>query len=148
MILRVLCCVMAMLIAAGAVYAQGKPGAPPADAAEAAYVAGGIGLEDRQRLTAREKEFNLKLVFTLAEGNYLSDVGVAVKDAGGKSLLSLPATGPIVLVKLPRGAYVVQATYEGKAHTRKINVGERLHTEHLRWSSNPATDTPARKAGR
>ena len=146
MILRVQSYAMAVLLLIGAVCAQAQTGARQAEAAGVTYAAGGIGLEDRQRLTAREKEFNLKLVFTLAEGNYLSDVGVAVKDAGGKSLLNLPATGPIVLVKLPRGAYVVQASYEGKAHTRKINIEERLHTEHLRWSSNPATDTPARKS--
>ena len=145
MILRAQSCVMAVLLVFSAACAYAQTSAPRADAAAGvSYVAGGIGLEDRQRLAAREKDFNLKLVFTLAEGNYLSDVDVAVKDAGGKSLLTLPASGPIVLVKLPRGSYVLQASYEGKAQTRKFNIGERLHTEQLRWSSNPRTDTPAR----
>ena len=136
---------MAVLLVFGVACAHAQTSAARADAAAGvAYAAGGIGLEDRQRLTAREKDFNLKLVFTLAEGNYLSDVDVAVKDAGGKSLLTLPASGPIVLVKLPRGSYVLQASYEGKAQTRKFNIGDRLHTEQLRWSSNPRTDTPAR----
>jgi hypothetical protein len=144
MIVRVQSCVMAVLLVAAAAYVQAQTSASRADVAGVAYAAGGIGLEDRQRLAAREKDFNLKLVFTLTEGNYLSDVEVAVKDASGKALLTLPPSGPIILVKLPRGAHVVQASYEGKTQTRKINIAERLHTEHLRWPSNPGTDTPAR----
>jgi hypothetical protein len=33
----------------------------------ATFISGGIGIDSQERLTAREKEFNLKLVFTLAE---------------------------------------------------------------------------------
>ncbi|MGZ5119269.1 MAG: hypothetical protein ACXWIH_25040, partial [Burkholderiales bacterium] len=32
------------------------------------YAAGGIGSDEMQQLQAREKDFNLKLVFTLVEG--------------------------------------------------------------------------------
>ena len=117
-----------------------------ADSSALAYVTGGIGADEMARLKARENEFNLKLVFTLVEGNYLSDVVVAVRDVTGKPLLSVNAQGPIFLVKLPRGSYVVEATYAGKAQIRKISVGERLRTEYLRWPSNPETDFPGPKA--
>ena len=58
----------------------------------------------------------------------------------------LHAPGPVVLAKLPRGSYVVEATYEGNTQTRRIDVGERMHTEYVRWPSNPENDFPGPKA--
>ncbi|MGZ5091087.1 MAG: hypothetical protein ACXWCY_14035 [Burkholderiales bacterium] len=109
------------------------------------YAAGGIGSDEMQQLQAREKDFNLKLVFTLVEGNYLSDVAVHVKDKSGKTVLALDAAGPLLLTKLLRGSYVVDATYLGKTLTRKVAVRDRLRTEYLRWPSNPETDFPGPK---
>ncbi|MBI4204473.1 MAG: T9SS type A sorting domain-containing protein [Betaproteobacteria bacterium] len=104
------------------------------------YVSGGIGEDSEAQLKAREKEFNLKLVFTLVEGNYLADVNVAIKDAGGKTLVEHTAQGPFLLAKLPGGTYAVSATYEGKTQSRKVRIGERMHTEYFRWAANPQTD--------
>jgi hypothetical protein len=58
---------------------------------------------------------------------------------------ALNAPGPIVVSKLPRGSYMVQASYAGKAQTRKISLGQRLHTQYLRWPSDPETDFPGPK---
>lgn len=123
------------------------PGAASAAAAEQpfAYATAGVGADEIARLKARESEFNVKLVFTLMEGNYLSDVAVVVNDRSGNPVLVLAAPGPMVLAKLPPGAYVVQATYEGRTVTRKLDVRERLRTEYLRWPSNPETDFPGPK---
>lgn len=104
------------------------------------FIAGGIGTDSQERLKAREREFNLKLVFTLAEGSYLSDVSVAIRDAAGKTLVEHLADGPFFMAKLPAGTYAVTATYEGKSQTRKVNVSSKLRTEYLRWASNPQTD--------
>jgi hypothetical protein len=142
---RVLACLLAALLAAGAAHAQIGATAARSGTGAIEYVTGGIGSDQMEQLKAREKDFNLKLVFTLVEGNYLSDVNVAIKDAGGKPLLTVNAQGPIVLAKLPRGSYTVEATYEGKAQTRKVAVAERLRTEYLRWPSNPETDSPGPK---
>lgn len=104
------------------------------------FIAGGIGTDSQERLKARESEFNLKLVFTLAEGSYLSDVSVAIRDAAGKTLVEHLADGPFFMARLPAGTYAVTATYEGKSQTRKVNVSSKLRTEYLRWASNPQTD--------
>lgn len=105
------------------------------------YVSGGIGADSQQRLKALEAEFNLKLVFTLVEGNYVSDVNVAIKDAKGKTLIEHVADGPFLLARLPAGKYTVSAIYEGKTQARRISVkGGRLQTEYLRWPGNPETD--------
>ena len=130
-------------------------GAAPAFAADTvpakpgvAFVSGGVGENALAELKAREKEFNLKLVFTLTEGNYLADVGVRIADAGGRTVIEHVTEGPIFLARLPRGAYTVTATYNGRTQTRKLSVGERLQTAYLRWPSDPARDTTLLPQGR
>ena len=108
-------------------------------------ISGGIGFDDQQFVAAREREYNLKLLFTLNEGNYISDVDVVIQDAGGRTLAQHETSGPFMLAKLPSGSYNVVATYEGKRQTRRVNVGAGLRTEQFRWPSNPSTDFPAQK---
>ena len=108
------------------------------------YVSGGVGEEALARLKAREQEFNLKLVFTLTEGNYLADVGVSIADGSGKPLVEHVTDGPVFMARLPAGTYAVTARYNGFAQTRNVSVrAARLHTEYVRWPSNPQTDFPA-----
>lgn len=38
------------------------------------YLSGGIGDEERDEILAREKDFNLKLVFAERTGSYMADV--------------------------------------------------------------------------
>ncbi len=49
------------------------------------YVSGGVGLDSINRLNSLAAEFNLKLVFALRSGAYLSDVQVVVVNAAGKT---------------------------------------------------------------
>ncbi len=107
------------------------------------FVSGGIGLDARQRMQALEPQFNGKLVFTLTEGNYLSDVDVSVRDAAGKTLIKHVADGPFMLIRLPAGKYSVTAIYDGRTQVRQVQLRDgRLHTEYLRWAGNPETDFP------
>ena len=146
MIRRVGILLLTVLFASAPAHAQSTASAGGTGKAAVSYAAGGIGIDEMQKLQARENEFNLKLVCTLVEGNYVSDVEVAVKDAAGQSLLTLTAQGPVVLARLPHGSYVVEATYDGKTQTRNVKLGDRLRTEYLRWPSNPETDFPGPKA--
>jgi hypothetical protein len=100
----------------------------------------------RETASALERGYNLKLVFTLVEGNYVSDVAVVVKDRAGIPVLVVFAPGPLVLAKLPRGSYVVEATYGSSTLTRRVDVRDRMRTEYVRWPSDPETDFPGPKA--
>jgi hypothetical protein len=121
-------------------------GAAGAPAAGVAFVSGGIGETEQQQLLAHQNDYNLKLVFTLTEGNYLADVGVAVKDKSGKTVIENVADGPFFLARLPAGQYSVAATYEGKTVARKVSVGSGLHTEQFRWAADPRVDFALRSS--
>jgi hypothetical protein len=105
---------------------------------EVAYFSGGVGEEDEARLLARQKEFNLKLLFTLNEGNYLAGVDVAIADTRGHTVIQAVSEGPYFMASLPPGQYTVAATRDGKTITRKVQVSNRgLRSEHMRWPAEP-----------
>jgi hypothetical protein len=100
------------------------------------YVSGGVGTESQDRLNSLTKEFNLKLVFAMKSGGYVSGARVTLADAGGKTLLDTSSEGPWLLVKLPSGRYRVMATLSGKTIERKTAVNAaNLKTLDFRWSS-------------
>jgi hypothetical protein len=100
------------------------------------YVSGGVGAESINQLSALSKDFNLKLVFALKAGDYISGVGVAIADASGKTILQTTSDGPWFLTKLPTGNYQVVATFAGTAVTRQVSVGAaNLTVADLRWAS-------------
>ena len=100
------------------------------------YVSGGVGTESLDQLGAMSGQFNLKLIFALKSGDYLSGVQVAITDTKGKSILDTTSDGPWFLAKLPAGTYRVVATAAGKAEKRQITVGgTKLATVDFRWGS-------------
>jgi hypothetical protein len=100
------------------------------------YVSGGIGKDSIDRLDSLARDFNLKLVFALNSGDYLSDVKVTIADAAGKTLLDTTSEGPWFLTKLPAGNYQIVATFAGNAVRRQIAVrSANLSTVDFRWAA-------------
>jgi len=100
------------------------------------HVSGGIGEDSRAQLETMARDYNLKLVFALQSGNYVTDVQVIVADARGKPLLQAPSQGPWLFVSLPPGSYQITATLSGKAVKRTVTVGKaRLQTVDFRWAA-------------
>jgi hypothetical protein len=100
------------------------------------YVSGGVGDDSIARLESLAKDFNLKLVFALQSGNYVSDVKVVIADAKGKTLLDAISAGPWLLAKLPAGNYQILATFEGKDVKRPVTIGTaKLQTVDFRWAA-------------
>ena len=151
--MKALCAVpvLVAVLATSAVAADRTPRASATDSMGMAsssssnvpIISGGVGFDSQQAVAARERDFNLKLLFTLSEGNYVSNVNVVIQDAAGRTVAQHEAQGPFLLAKLPGGTYNVVATYEGKQQSRRINVAGGRKTEHFRWPSNPSTDFPA-----
>lgn len=100
------------------------------------YVSGGVGLDSIDHLSSLARDFNLKLVFALKSGDYVSDVKVTIANASGRTMLDTTSEGPWLLTKLPAGNYQIVATLAGKSEKRAIAVGaEKLKTVDFRWSS-------------
>jgi len=100
------------------------------------YVSGGVGTESLDQLGSISRQFNLKLVFALKSGEYLSGVQVAITNAKGKSMLDTTSQGPWFMTKLPAGNYQVAATVAGKTEKRQVAVdGTKLKTIDFRWGS-------------
>jgi hypothetical protein len=100
-----------------------------------AYVSGGVGDASSERMSSLAKDFNLKLVFALKSGDYVSGVNVTIANAAGKTLLDTTSEGPLFLTKLPGGSYKIVATLGGKSESRTIAVdGQKLRTVDFRWA--------------
>lgn len=100
------------------------------------YVSGGVGAESLDQLGTLARQFNLKLVFALKSGDYVSDVKVSIADLKGKTFLDSTSEGPWFYTKLPAGNYQVVATFAGKPIKRQVTVDSaKLSTVDFRWAS-------------
>lgn len=97
------------------------------------YVSGGIGEDSITRLNSLIGDFNVKLVFALKSGNFVSDVKVSIADATGKTLVDTTAQGPLFLARLPTGSYQIVASFADRAVKQQINIDSaKLKIFHLR----------------
>jgi len=105
------------------------------------YVSGGVGKDSIDRLSSLARDFNLKLVFAMKSGAYVSGVRVAIADAAGRPLLDTTSEGPWFLVRLPAGNYQIVANFEGTALKKQVAIGAaRLRTVDFRWASASGRD--------
>ena len=126
--------------------AQSMPAEQGKSGSGVPYVSGGVGDDSQDRMASMSREYNLKLMFTLNEGNYLAGVNVAITDSRGGKVIDDVSNGPFFFAKLPAGQYTVSATHNGKTQTRKVNVGKGMQTAHLRWAAN-SEDFPGPRDG-
>lgn len=94
-----------------------------------AYLSGGIGLDEREQMERMGEGYNLKLIFALQQGNFVSDVKVTITDGSGKVLLDAVSDGPWLYAKLPAGAYTIAATHSGQTISKPAKVGASGRTQ-------------------
>jgi hypothetical protein len=103
----------------------------------AATASGGVGSPARDNLRTQAPPHNVKMVFSLNTGNYLSDVEVKVTDGSGKTIVNEVSNGPWFFAQLPAGNYTATATYGGKSMTQRFSVGASgVRTAHFRWPAS------------
>lgn len=114
-----------------------------AEGAKPAVLGGGVGIESGAVLRERQREFNLKFVFTLQEGDYIADVSMKIADSRGRVVLEQVSEGPIALMRLPAGRYVATLTYEGVTQTRPLALAARgQRILQVRWKRSAADGPP------
>jgi len=101
------------------------------------YMNGGAGTEGVDYMKARSNEFQLQIIFSGRGGEYGVAEKVAIRNAD-RELISVPDAGPIMMFKLPRGTYTVEATFKGVAEKRIVSVGSGVAK--LNWNTPRASD--------
>jgi hypothetical protein len=104
-----------------------------AGGSQVAMVSGGIGVDQREAMAGAVKNANLKLMFALNTGEYVSDVRVDVSDASGRKVVEHAAQGPWAYANLPAGTYTVTASFDGSSQSRKVTVGKGTKVVDFRW---------------
>lgn len=88
-----------------------------------AVIHGGVGAEERAAIEQTASGYNLKLTFARkGSGAYLFGVKVVVRNTQGRVVLDTTASGPLMLAKLPDGAYSVAATEQGVTLSQNIAI--------------------------
>ena len=128
---------LACLCAAGAMAAPAQGAMPPWQGTGAArYVCGGIGSDESTAMRAAMKDHPLALLFARTDGAYLANVDVTIKggDANSAAALAFRANGPVCLVDLPNGRYVIDAAAPGGAvKSETVTVGGGSKTADFRF---------------
>jgi len=99
-------------------------------------MSGGVGLDERKALKAKEQEFNLKLEFADDSGKYLSEVTVVIYDLKGKEILHTVSSGPWFMLDLSRGKYKIEVIFRGKRKARQVSVDSEPKTILFHWKSD------------
>jgi hypothetical protein len=103
-------------------------------AADAPYISGGTGVDERADLLAKEKEYNLKIIGAAKSGDYLAGVKVMIESATKERVLDTTMDGPILLAKLAPGTYTIRATSGGQTLTQTVTIpAQGLRQANFRW---------------
>jgi hypothetical protein len=103
-------------------------------AADVPYISGGAGVDAREELLAKEKEYNLKIIAADKSGDYLAGVKVVIESARKEQVLDTTMEGPILLAKLAPGTYTIRATSDGQTLTRTVTIpAQGLRQVDFRW---------------
>jgi hypothetical protein len=74
------------------------------------YITGGVGDEEEAQIKSMQHQFNLRVLMTGSQGEYLSNAMVRVMDASGNQVLSVSGAGPYFYTRLNPGTYTVEVT--------------------------------------
>ena len=105
---------------------QGNPALPPVKIyGQTEFISGGVGKDESSAILGAGKTWPLTLELAQAaqpRAEYISDVQVKITDTKGNVVLDADSAGPYLLVKLPPGKYMLDATYNSVALHRKLNL--------------------------
>jgi len=120
--------------AAAKVYVPPFQGHEAVDSHGISYMSGGVSVEERNLMDKMSPDYNLKLVFDIFNGDYLSNIKVKIQNLKGKDIIDTTTKGPFLYTKLPSGTYKVIANFRGDQITRTVKVGGNQSHVVMTWA--------------
>ena len=85
------------------------------------YITGGIGERETEALRAERSKYDLRVINSGKEGEFLGEAHLVIRDAQKKEILNT-SVGPLFYANLPDGKYVVEVENREEAKTEKQSV--------------------------
>lgn len=117
------------LNAASNIYAQPCSGmCPRMTPSGLEYMTGGIGDDETELMKSMCSEYSLCLAFAQNKtGAYLDGVEVTITNEKSNILMCHIISEPMLLLKLPKGKYIVSSSFEGKTKSKKIAANQKAN---------------------
>lgn len=96
---------------------------------ELRYVSGGVGIEERRAMETMADGFDIKVLLADRSGQLLGGGQVKVRNADGELLLNAVSRGPVFLLDVPDGSYVLEAIVGDRAQGMRFEAGNRVRPE-------------------
>lgn len=97
--------------------------AASAPQAEVPWMSGGIGDEAREEMRRAATAYNVQVIFSARNGDYLAAIPITVTRSNGQQVYSGVSEGPLFYLKLPRGSYKIAAEIDGGWQNKRIEAG-------------------------
>lgn len=97
------------------------------------WISGGIGDEALAEMHKASVAYNVHLMFTGPNGEYLAGIPFRVTRRNGQAILSGVTEGPLLYLKLAPGAYRVAAEIDGAWRTRPVKASASGRAATLRF---------------
>lgn len=104
------------------------------------FLTGGRTPEEAEAVKRAAQEWPLEVVFREKDGakeRGLENMPVTIADASGKPVFDGISTGPVLLVRLPRGEYTVTTHWDAWSFSRPVTVGDDRERVVFEWKREP-----------
>lgn len=94
------------------------------------YISGGIGTDEIITMKRLAKEYPLEITLMQKTENgigYFANVSVKLSNMNGTVLLDVATDGPILLINLPNGKYLITLEQDGVVKTKHIIMRNKIH---------------------
>jgi len=79
------------------------------------YINGGISDEELTQVKAQANHYNMHIMLSAPQGEYISNVRLRVLAEDASTLLDVAEAGPYLYAQLPAGKYTLETTNPGEA---------------------------------
>lgn len=94
----------------------------PIQQGDVTYITGGIGEDEAEAMRASASAYNLLVTNARRDGSFTAGIDVVIRDGHGQTVLMAKDTGPLFFVRLPPGAYTMDALYNGIEKVKDVVI--------------------------